>query len=286
MDRFALEAPGCVLLYVGSVYMHDSTGKQSPDDHDWKTIISLIQYIQVYTMPVWYILVYTSTSQYENPHTSIYRDIPWCTKSSGLVQVVGIPDAISVLISGPISGCPISGSTTTDIGVNIGYNIGWYPILVSIFRRYSDIGSWVARYRCQCLRPDGHRSGVDSPGLHQSHDEMFLTVTVGFSMRRSTDPMPSRMLEPLHELEPWRACPTESTSRPFRTVRTRYTRACQRFESVFRRVSPAAVCTRLDHGLRAGWAHVMPVWREGYCFGKTRKSLFSSLHYTWGCKAY
>jgi hypothetical protein len=32
MDRFALEAPGCVVLYVGSVHMHDSTEKQSPND--------------------------------------------------------------------------------------------------------------------------------------------------------------------------------------------------------------------------------------------------------------
>ncbi len=31
---------------------------------------------------------------------------------------------ISVLISGPISGCPISATASTDIGVNIGYNIG------------------------------------------------------------------------------------------------------------------------------------------------------------------
>jgi hypothetical protein len=31
---------------------------------------------------------------------------------------------ISVLLSGPISGCPIAGTATTDIGVNIGCNIG------------------------------------------------------------------------------------------------------------------------------------------------------------------
>jgi hypothetical protein len=28
MDHFALEAPGCGVLYVGSVYLHDSTGMQ------------------------------------------------------------------------------------------------------------------------------------------------------------------------------------------------------------------------------------------------------------------
>ena len=76
MDHFALEAPGCVVLYVGSVYRHDSTGKQSPNDK--KTIISLMQYIKVYTMPVWYIAVYDGTSRYENlipGYTGIYRDI-------------------------------------------------------------------------------------------------------------------------------------------------------------------------------------------------------------------
>ncbi len=59
-----IEAPGCVVLYVGSVYLHDSTGMQRPKN--WKTIIYWIPYIQVYTMPVWYMLAYTSTSQYEN----------------------------------------------------------------------------------------------------------------------------------------------------------------------------------------------------------------------------
>jgi hypothetical protein len=43
-------------------------------------------------MPVWYMLVYTSTSQYENTRTGIYRYIPQCMKSSSLVQVVEIPD--------------------------------------------------------------------------------------------------------------------------------------------------------------------------------------------------
>ncbi len=70
----------------------------------------------------------------------------------------------------PISGIPISGPATPDIGVNV----------------YST----------------GHRSGGDSPGLHESHDEIILTVTVGFSMRQSADPVPSRMLEPLPKLEP------------------------------------------------------------------------------------
>ncbi len=77
MDCFALEAPECVVLYVGSVYRHDSTGKQSPIDK--KTIISLMQYIKVYTiMPVWYIAVYAGTSRYENlipGYTGIYRDV-------------------------------------------------------------------------------------------------------------------------------------------------------------------------------------------------------------------
>ncbi len=76
MDRFALEAPGCVILYVGSVYRHDSTRKQSPNDR--KTIISLMQYIQVYTMPFWYIAVYAGTSRYEiliPGYTGIYLDV-------------------------------------------------------------------------------------------------------------------------------------------------------------------------------------------------------------------
>ena len=90
MDCFALEAPGCVVVYVGSVCLHDSTGKQCPDDE--KTIISLVQYIQVYTLPVWYIPVYIGTRQYVITCTGIYQYIPVCTKSSGLVQVVGFPD--------------------------------------------------------------------------------------------------------------------------------------------------------------------------------------------------
>ena len=85
MDCLVLEAPGCVVLYVGSVYMHDSTGKQCPNDE--KTIISLELYMQVYAVPVWYILVYTGTSQYIITHTSIYQYILGCTKSSVLVQV-------------------------------------------------------------------------------------------------------------------------------------------------------------------------------------------------------
>ena len=85
MDCFVLEAPGCVVLYVGSVYMHDLTGNQCPNDE--KTIISLERYMQVYAVPVWYILVYTGTSQYIITHTGIYRYILGCTKSSVLVQV-------------------------------------------------------------------------------------------------------------------------------------------------------------------------------------------------------
>jgi hypothetical protein len=77
MDLFALEAPGCVVLYVGSVYLHDSTGMQRPNNR--KTIISLILYIQVYhTMPVWYMLLNTGTSQNENlvsVFTGIYLDV-------------------------------------------------------------------------------------------------------------------------------------------------------------------------------------------------------------------
>jgi hypothetical protein len=50
MDGFALEAPGCAVLYVGSVYLHHSTGEQC--HYDEKTIISLVQYIQLYIVPV------------------------------------------------------------------------------------------------------------------------------------------------------------------------------------------------------------------------------------------
>ena len=97
MDHFALEAPGCVVLYVGSVYLNDSTGMQRPNH--WKTIIALLQYIQVYTMPVWYIMVYTSTSKYKNlipVYTGIYLDVQYSTKLSSLVsvQVVEIPDVV------------------------------------------------------------------------------------------------------------------------------------------------------------------------------------------------
>ena len=96
--------------------------------------------------------------------------IPTCTEyrysAQYRVQYRVIPD-VGV---DPISGIPMSRPATPDIGVNV----------------YST----------------GHRSGGDSPGLHESHDEIILTVTVGFSMRRSSDPVPSRMLEPLHELEP------------------------------------------------------------------------------------
>ena len=63
MDCFALEAPGCVVLYVGSVYLHDSTGKQY--HYDEKTIISLVQYIQVYIMPVCQCLVHTGMYRYK-----------------------------------------------------------------------------------------------------------------------------------------------------------------------------------------------------------------------------
>ncbi len=51
----------------------------------------------LYTMPVWYILVYTSTNQYENTRTFIYQYIPQCAKSSSLVQVVGFPEYIPLI---------------------------------------------------------------------------------------------------------------------------------------------------------------------------------------------
>jgi hypothetical protein len=34
------------------------------------------------------------------------------------------------------------------------------------------------------------------------HDEIIFTITSGFFMRQSAAPVPSRMLEPLRELEP------------------------------------------------------------------------------------
>ncbi len=34
------------------------------------------------------------------------------------------------------------------------------------------------------------------------HDEIIFTVTSDFSMLQSTAPVPLRMLEPLHEMEP------------------------------------------------------------------------------------
>jgi hypothetical protein len=72
-----------VLYCMWEVYTYDSTGKQRPNY--WKIIISLKPYIAVYTMPVWYILVYTSINQYANTRTCIYRYTPQCTKSSSLV---------------------------------------------------------------------------------------------------------------------------------------------------------------------------------------------------------
>ncbi len=95
----------------------------------------------------------------------------------------------------PISGIPISGPATPDIGVNV----------------YRD--------------STGRRSGGDSLGLHESHDEIILTVTVGFSMRRiaAGDPPIPCLQECLNlcmsSMMSW-ACPSESTSCPVRTVRS------------------------------------------------------------------
>ena len=56
--------------------------------------------------------------------TDIDTDIGYTPISGHFSPISYTKYPISVLISGPISGCPISATATTDIGVNIGYNIG------------------------------------------------------------------------------------------------------------------------------------------------------------------
>ncbi len=51
----------------------------------------------LYSVPFWYIWVYTSTSQYEKTRTCIYQNIPQCSISSSLVQVVGLLEYIPLV---------------------------------------------------------------------------------------------------------------------------------------------------------------------------------------------
>ena len=151
-------------------------------------------------------------------HTCIFRyihdmhmQVHWCT-----------PYPISGSISGTISGVPISGHKVTRYRGQYRVPISGVPISGYNSHRYRS--QYRTRYRVTSCAP--------RPQLAQCSWPMILAVTCGFSMWQSVYPGPSRMREPLRELEPWRACPTGSTSRPFHTVRFQGTRAYQRLCSV------------------------------------------------------
>ncbi len=97
-----------------------------------------------------------------------------------------------------------------DIGINIGINIGcpdigMYRILISGSISGSISGILILACTVPISGPatpdisvnlylTGHCSSGDSPGLHESHDEIISTVTVGFSKRQSADLVPSKLL--------------------------------------------------------------------------------------------